>query len=90
MRLNSTSMGKLFDLMLMSVKLQILRTKFPEELFQITMNHLNALVDILKTFDSKGNEDVIAIVNENIGYMNKVRKQNKSSFLFLKKLLRRI
>ncbi len=77
MRLNSTSMGKLFDLMLMSVKLQIIRTKFPEELFQITMNHLNALVEILKTFDSKGNEDVIGIVNENISYMNKVRKYFK-------------
>jgi len=41
MRLNSTSMSKLFDLMLMSLKLQILKTKFPEEIIQITMNHFN-------------------------------------------------
>ena len=66
-------MNKLFDLMLMSVKLQILRTKFPEEVFQITMNHLNALVEILRQFDPKANEDMINLVNENINYVNKVK-----------------
>jgi hypothetical protein len=66
-------MNKLFDLMLMSVKLQFLRTKFPEEIYQITMNHLNTLVEILRQFDPKSNEDVINIVNENIKYVNKVK-----------------
>ncbi len=56
----------------MSVKLQLLRTKFPEEVFQVTMNHLNALVDILKNSDSKANEDVLNLVYESIDYVNKV------------------
>ncbi len=58
--------------MLMSVKLQILKSKFPEELFQITMNHLNGLLDILIKHDEKGNEDVIFIVRESIAYVNSV------------------
>ena len=72
MRLNASSMSKLFDLMLMSVKLQLLRTKFPEEIFQITMNHLNALVEILKTSDIKANADVLSLVYENIDYISRV------------------
>jgi hypothetical protein len=72
MRLNSTSMNKLFDLMLMSFKMQMLRTKFPEEIFQITMNHLNALLEILlHGQDAKENAEVVALVKESIAYMNK-------------------
>lgn len=76
MRLNSTSMGKLFDLMLMTVKLQILRTKFPEEIYQITLNHLNALIEILKTTDEQANAELILLVKENINFINKVRYFN--------------
>lgn len=72
MRLNTSSMNKLFDLMLMSVKMQFIRTKFPEEVFQITMNHLNCLISILKEFDEKSNEFLIESVKENIAYVNKV------------------
>jgi hypothetical protein len=75
MRLNSSSMNKLFDLMLMSFKLQLLRTKFPEEIYQITLNHLNALVEVLDRYDSKSNADLIALVKENIAYVNNVLKK---------------
>ena len=68
-------MNKLFDLILMSVKLQLLRIKFPEEIYQVTMNHLNSLLQILKQFEQNGekpSEDIISIVKENIEYVNKV------------------
>ena len=44
MRLNSTSMNKLFELMLMTLKLQILRTRYAEEIYQITLNHFDGNV----------------------------------------------
>ncbi len=66
-------MNKLFDLMLMSIKVQLVKTKFPEEIFQITMNHLNALVEILQNFDQKNNLDAITVVKENIAYVNRVK-----------------
>lgn len=72
MRLNSSSMNKLFDLMLMSVKLQLVRVKYAEELYQLTMNHLNSLLDILIKLDPKANEDVIILVKESIDYVTKV------------------
>ena len=51
MKLNNTSMNKLFDLMLMSFKLQIVLTKFPEELYQITLNHFSQLSEILNKYN---------------------------------------
>ncbi len=65
-------MSKLFDLMLMSLKLQLLRIKFPEEIYQITMNHLNELVEILVKSNYKGNEDILKLVYENIDYTKQV------------------
>jgi len=72
MRLNSTSMNKLYDLMLMSIKLQISRTKFPEEILQITLNHLNAMNEILNGFDPIPNTEPKMCLKENIDYINKV------------------
>lgn len=72
MRLNTTSMNKLFDLMLMSIKLQLCRIKFPEEILQITLNHLNALNEILNNFDNTPNSDAKMCVKENIDFVNKV------------------
>jgi hypothetical protein len=72
MRLNANSMNKLYDLMTMSFKYQLLRMKFPEEIFQITMNHLNNLVKILERVDPVYNKDILEIVRENINYFQKV------------------
>jgi hypothetical protein len=65
-------MSKLYDLMIMSFKYQLLRMKFPEEIYQITMNHLNELVKILERVDPVYNKDVLEIVRENIKYVEKV------------------
>jgi len=66
MRLNTTSMNKLFDLMMMSIKLQLFRIKFPEEILQITLNHLYTLNEILQGFDKNANTPSKIIIRENI------------------------
>ena len=43
MRLNESSMGKLFDLMTMGVKYQLLQCSCPTQYVQITLNHLESL-----------------------------------------------
>jgi len=43
MRLNETSMDKLFDLMTMAVKYQVAACKEPSELVLVTMNHLDGM-----------------------------------------------
>eukprot|EP01016_Furgasonia_blochmanni_P015712 TRINITY_DN1871_c0_g1_i15.p1 TRINITY_DN1871_c0_g1~~TRINITY_DN1871_c0_g1_i15.p1 ORF type:complete len:332 (+),score=37.20 TRINITY_DN1871_c0_g1_i15:239-1234(+) len=48
MKLNETSMNKLFDLMIMGLKYQVIASKSPQEIYQITLNHINnvtAMVD---------------------------------------------
>lgn len=72
MRLNSSSMGKLYDLMIMSFKLQLVKTKFAEEIFQVTMNHLNALLEILNKLGTKAKPEIISLVKESIDYVHKV------------------
>lgn len=43
MKLNENSMSKLFDLMVMGVKFQIISTTIPEELYHVTATHLDEL-----------------------------------------------
>ena len=50
MRLNSTSMNKLFELMLMTLKLQILRTRYAEEIYQITLNHFDGVIEFINVY----------------------------------------
>lgn len=47
MRLNESSMDKLFDLMSMGFKYQIISCKAPRELIDVTMNHLDALKKVV-------------------------------------------
>mmetsp|Transcript_1912 Transcript_1912/g.1362 ORF Transcript_1912/g.1362 Transcript_1912/m.1362 type:complete len:98 (+) Transcript_1912:261-554(+) len=48
MKLNATSMNKLFDLMLMGFKFQVTSVASPDELFFVTMTHLNTIADLVK------------------------------------------
>jgi hypothetical protein len=43
MKLQTSSMNKLFDLMLMGVKMQILNLAYPEQLLKLTLNHIQEL-----------------------------------------------
>ena len=65
MRLNTTSMNKLFELMLMTLKLQVLRTRYPEEIYQITVNHFEGVLSILKKVNST-NPELQARVEEEL------------------------
>ena len=48
MKLNATSMGKLFDLMLMGIKYQVLSCTSPEEIYHLTIKHLQSIADLIK------------------------------------------
>ena len=48
MKLNATSMGKLFDLMLMGMKYQFLSCTSPDEIYNVTITHLQAIADLIK------------------------------------------
>lgn len=48
MKLNPTSMQKLFDLMLMGFKLQMQSCCKPAEVYHVTMNHVNSMIEMVK------------------------------------------
>lgn len=48
MKLSSNSFSKLFDLMVMAVKLQIFLSSSPLEIYSITANHLYGIKNILE------------------------------------------
>ena len=58
MKLQTSSMNKLFDLMLMGVKMQMFCVKYPEEVLQVTYNHLYEIRSIVR-----GNGESEALVN---------------------------
>jgi hypothetical protein len=45
MRLNEASLNKLFDLMLMGLKLQLFNSVTPHEVYFITLNHINGMIN---------------------------------------------
>ena len=71
MRLNETSMDKLFDLMTMGFKYQLLASSYPQELMHITLNHLyqlRAKIDDAPPVAALV-DDVIRLVNEKYAVM---------------------
>jgi hypothetical protein len=55
MKLNATSMSKLFDLMLMGQKYQMLHMNQAEDLFHITMKHLTTVFELIKQSSAEKN-----------------------------------
>lgn len=47
MKLNEVSMSKLIDLMLMGFKSQILNCMHPAELYDVTQNHFNGILNLM-------------------------------------------
>lgn len=90
MKLNSNSMSKLFDLMIMANKLQLVRIRYPEEISKVTMNHLNSIIDIMKKHDPVLNKEAIKIV-ENFTNRLKIIFNSYSSwdYVILKQTLLR-
>lgn len=55
MKLNATSMSKLFDLMLMGQKYQMLHMTQAEDLYHITMNHLKTIFELIEKSSAEKN-----------------------------------
>lgn len=51
MRLNQSSMDKLFDLMTMAVKYQTLLVAKPREILLVTLNHLDSILEFVSESD---------------------------------------
>lgn len=64
MRLNESSMDKLFDLMAMGVKYQIISCASPEQVMDITLNHLEVLRRLVG-----GTASVLGLVDECIRHV---------------------
>ena len=58
MRLNSASMDKLYDLMTMALKYQVLLSMSPRDILLITLNHMDAVRKFVE-----GNDNVMELVN---------------------------
>ena len=89
MRLNSTSMNKLFELMLMTLKLQILRTRYPEEMYQITLNHFICVMEIMNMIDSNDNVLLNMVQNSMDNFINVYGKLRPYDYIILKSVILR-
>ena len=89
MRLNTTSMNKLFELMLMTLKLQILRTRYPEEIYQIVINHFYGVIEIMKMIDPNDTELIDMLKNAMNNFMNIYGKLNPYDYVILKSVILR-
>jgi hypothetical protein len=90
MKLNASSMSKLFELMLMTFKFQIVRTRYPEEIYKLTLNHLESIREILITLDMKGNKNIIETVDNVIkDFKSEYGKLLTYDFIILKSTLLR-
>jgi hypothetical protein len=58
MRLNEQSMEKLYDLMVMAVKYQVMMSRDPYDLVMITLNHLDAMMDYAKSEQVRSNVEL--------------------------------
>lgn len=83
MRLNESSMDKLFDLMTMGFKYQLVACSYPQQLLQVTMNHLHELRS--KVEDAKPVCDLVdqVIASTKERYM----RMTTAEFAYLKQAL---
>ena len=71
LKLSKSSKDTLWEFVMMSLKCQIFRANFPEEIYQITMNHLNSLLEFLLKGEFK-DPRAVDLVKENINYIENV------------------
>ena len=86
MSLNESSMSKLFDLMLMGIKQQMIQTCYPEEMLHITIKHLDQLAEMVQTgteahqLIQEAKASFIFLVNQFNSYEFSVLKGQVSKF----------
>jgi len=89
MRLNSTSMNKLFELMLMTLKLQILRTRYAEEIYQVTLNHFNGVIEIINMIDPTDTNLINMVKDSMENFINVYRELRPYDYIILKSVILR-
>ena len=89
MRLNTTSMNKLFELMLMTLKLQILRSRYPEEIYQITLNHYLGILEILNSIENDDRSLIERIEEEMENFKKNYSKLSPYDYIILKSVILR-
>jgi hypothetical protein len=47
MKMNTNSMDKLFDLMVMGIKQEIIHCRSPNEIYKITLNHFDGILGLV-------------------------------------------
>jgi hypothetical protein len=82
-------MNKLFELMLMTLKLQILRTRYPEEMYQITLNHFICVMEIMNMIDSNDNVLLNMVQNSMDNFINVYGKLRPYDYIILKSVILR-
>ncbi|KAL9650561.1 hypothetical protein ABK040_004778 [Willaertia magna] len=76
MRLSASSMGKLYDLMIMGVKYNIMCCSQPQELVQFTFNHLDEMENIVgKDDDSQSAIEARKCLHTAIGEITEITKK---------------
>lgn len=89
MRLNTTSMNKLFELMLMTLKLQILRSRYPEEIYQITLNHYLGIIEILNSIENEDTSLLERVQEEMLNFKQNYSKLSTYDYIILKSVILR-
>ena len=89
MRLNETSMNKLFELMLMTLKLQLLRSRYPEEIYQITLNHFLGIIEILNSIETDDKVLLNRVQEEMINFKQNYSKLSSYDYIILKSVILR-
>jgi hypothetical protein len=89
MRLNTMSMNKLFELMLMTLKLQILRTRYPEEIYQITLNHFLGILEILNSIEFDNKFLINRIQEEMLNFKQNYSHLSPYDYIILKSVILR-
>jgi len=89
MRLNTMSMNKLFELMLMTLKLQILRTRYPEEIYQVTLNHYLGILEILNSIEFDNKLLINRIQEEMLNFKQNYSHLSPYDYIILKSVILR-
>ena len=83
MKLNSNSMDKLYDLMTMAVKYQVLMCHNPRHMVALTLNHLDAILSYVSCPSVKKNVEVaFNYFVDNYGSMSIGELQAVRSFFY--------
>ena len=75
--------------MLMTLKLQILRTRYPEEIYQITINHYLGIIEILSSIENEDKILLDRVQEEMLNFKQNYSKLSSYDYIILKSVILR-